>query len=231
MKKWLGQFDWAAIFGSALFLVIVMWIFAANDGKETYLGPLAFVLGLLPPEGWTALFTCLLFVSTALLWQVTKASAEAAKAAAEALPKVERGYVFREGAVDYFVAYSPVHSYASFRFKNLGKTPVALTDIYRFFGYMPREKDPEKLIKLQMPIDPVIPLGAGEIAEEPFQANCQITVDEYNAAHSGEGTWILIVCLGYEDIFGERHETWFCERFRGEAGFLPYRSDSLNKRT
>jgi len=44
--------------------------------------------------GITALFTIVLAASTILLWQVTNKAAEAAKAAAEHIPRVERAYMF-----------------------------------------------------------------------------------------------------------------------------------------
>jgi hypothetical protein len=44
--------------------------------------------------GITALFTIVLAASTILLWRVTNKAAEAAKAAAEHIPRVERAYMF-----------------------------------------------------------------------------------------------------------------------------------------
>lgn len=75
----------------------MLWFLAAKENNETnptpYQGPLEYaaatlqyILGLLPPEGWTALFTAALFFGTLALWNVTGIAARAAKTARIAVP-------------------------------------------------------------------------------------------------------------------------------------------------
>src|ERR1700750_2803800 len=83
MRKSLKGINWGATFGALLLLVLALWFLAANPDHEaqitSYKRPLEYIAGLLPPEGWTALFTCALFVSTVGLWQVTGQSVRLAR--------------------------------------------------------------------------------------------------------------------------------------------------------
>lgn len=181
-------------------------------------------------NGLLALFTYRLFVSTDRLFGATKESADAAKAATDALPKVERGYIFLDGNVGYTIYYSPNHAYAKFKFRNHGKTPVVLTSIYQYFSYFPRGKNLEKILKLPLPISPEMPVAAGGVSEE-FEVKGLFTTEEYDAAREGEGVLALIVRVGYIDIFDASRETAFCQKLTSCYGFTTYRSSLLNRRT
>ena len=76
MLKWLRSIDLVPILSSALVLVLFLWFLAANPDYETYpaayKNPFEYIFGWLSPEGWTALFTGVLTVSTILLWLETQ---------------------------------------------------------------------------------------------------------------------------------------------------------------
>ncbi len=141
MLKWLRQFDWDAIFGSALVLILVLWALPenANNVSEPTAnqGPLNYVVGLLSSEGWTALFTGLLFVSTVLLWNVTRRSVEIADRASseqsaltrESIDAAKKSSEYRLRAyvlMDNAKAVSDAFDqwFVELQFRNFGDTPA-----------------------------------------------------------------------------------------------------------
>ena len=159
-REWLRSIDWVPILASALFLVLVLWFIDTNPGNknnpDAYQNPFQYIVGMLSPEGWTALGTIVLAGSTLLLWSVTRTAANAAKNAADMLPIVERAYVYpvvtNPGAINeclreasiYFLddptkADTPIKttSELTFRLKNYGKTPAVVKEVFAGFGVYP----------------------------------------------------------------------------------------------
>jgi hypothetical protein len=160
LREWSRSIDWVPILAGALVTVLALWFIdnhpSYENDPESYQNPFQYVVGMLSPEGWTALGTIVLAGSTLLLWGVTRTAANAAREAAEALPVVERAYVYPEivtlGPVEecvressvYFLTdpskadtVTPTTTELTFLIRNYGKTPAIIKSVYAAFGVHP----------------------------------------------------------------------------------------------
>jgi hypothetical protein len=79
-------------------------------------------------------FTIVLGISTILLWLVTKQAADAARIAAEHIPRVERAYIFGGPAPNGTIFDNPPGTVrVTIGLANYGKTPGILVEIYGEF--------------------------------------------------------------------------------------------------
>lgn len=173
-------------------------------------------------NGLLAAFTLGLFISTRKMWKSTEKAANAAKDAAEALPLVERAYVYENVQ---FKKIEPIYSKdrgheGNFYFSaevllyNFGKTPAVINRS-------------QAIVSLKHPIIPQI---------EEIEIPSGIVLGSQTAGTPGtpmpvvskivnENEWkgdislnkITAYCCGrieYQDVFGRRWKTDFCWEFR-----------------
>jgi hypothetical protein len=198
-----------------------------NQASEEYCrvphGPVAspfiWIAGILEHHGEavTALFTVVLAISTILLWASTRDAAIAAKAAAEALPIVERAYIFIIPELEFWDDLphsSGVGTYASrigvkFRLENHGKTPAAVQSISARLRVLNEPPDNKfHVIVSILPAERILISGESWVPDDS-PVNCPI--DEPTADTINDRTaaiWFYGSIL-YLDMFGTEHVTRF----------------------
>ncbi len=158
------------------------------------------------------ILTAVLVGSTIGLWTVTHTAANAAKSAAEALPNVERAYLFLASEFRHSQKPNAIPGTgdiieAQFAFKNYGKTPAILTRIeaeVRTVTALPTE-----LRERAVEIPPGLVIGSGE-ATPYFTARNLIVADDLPKIRTRERLVIFVGMVEYRDIFGKLHKTGFC---------------------
>ena len=174
---------------------------------------------------WLMFFTGLLVVCNILLWlytkktaEATKESANAAKAAADALPITERAHVFvavefknielfysqkgHEGLFDFG---------ANIKIWNYGKTPAIIN---KSSAIICLEKVETPMIK-EKEIPTGIVLGMGNSSWHDIPAT-PIRIDENDRKNISMNNIIAYCCgrIEYQDVFGKEHATGFCCEYR-----------------
>src|SRR5271156_680159 len=129
----------------------------------------------IPYDGWVALFTAALTVATIVMGIFTYMAASAAKKAADALPILERAYVYPRLISDSFaLAVASANAATiqrpddpptvplgvSFAFKNFGKTPARLVSGEVELHRLP--PDGKVTMITDWPVDYMDVLGDGE---------------------------------------------------------------------
>jgi hypothetical protein len=138
-------------------------------------------------------------------------AANAAKASADALPKIERAYVFIEVSISDFIQnmHEIGHFDITVRLTNHGKTPALLTLVRSYVVWS--ESPPEALVeheKADRPLPPGLVVGA----ERTFELTSQHGVDgEVNRQlHDIASRMYFVGVVEYEDIMRVKHRTGFC---------------------
>jgi hypothetical protein len=162
-----------------------------------------------------AAFTGILALSTCLLWWVTRTAANAARDAAEALPLIERAYVFVEVRLTEALIYSLTGNAPSdveIHFQNHGKTPAMLNKVR---GYcIIQQENPSALLSFEgsereLPQGLVIKSGGIWIEKVPARIS-SAQMGEIERSNTN------LFCVGrieYKDVMGKRYETGFCWRY------------------
>jgi hypothetical protein len=146
------------------------------------------------------------------------AAAIAGKASADAIPTIERAYVFFDHA-----ATAPLNTprleipiikpkaTRQIVFRNYGKTPGIFRGMASQFRYWSIE--PEPIPASDWKLAPTVVVSAGE-ALAPFPCILEATKDEIAEAALGRGGGLFLTTrLDYEDIFEGKHETATCWQF------------------
>ncbi len=185
--------------------------------------------------GWTAIFTFFLTLSTLLLWGVTRTSANAAKAAAESLPILERAYLFFDKVTDIGFEFIPsvigqnlygdIHGPdicvpkgggLGFDVVNRGRTPAVITEVMGKSAFLQRFGT-----DLPPPIDVATERGD----RSPPHVSVGITAplglhcfpDFRNplmtATQADEQRLFVLGYVRYTDIFRKRHRIGFCLQY------------------
>jgi hypothetical protein len=205
--------------------------------------------------GNLAFYTELLFAATAVLAVLTgglvlvgfrqvrdaretiaaaKASAEAAKDSAAALPRVERAYVFvkiRAGSIGYYGRNGKDfgYTYVKVLFFNRGKTPALMKKIRAV--PLIQESAPEKLPALSE-TDKELPPGYIISADGNFEMKDIEVVREMvemAAVENGTKTLFIAGLVEYDDVLGESRETGFCWQYdQGQDGLFRPSHSNLN---
>lgn len=168
-------------------------------------------------DEWTALFTGVLTVATILLWIETKKASDGAKRAAEALPAIERAYLFldadRMGALNERLGSEGgiSSSLLEVSFKNYGRTPaifegISKACVYSATGY----PAPRNAQDATIPAGLVVAQGGGM---GPFPCVVSVTSGEITQAETGNGAIFLIGEVSYFDVQRRRRITRFCWRY------------------
>jgi hypothetical protein len=186
--------------------------------------------------GITALFTIILAVSTILLWFVTNKAAEAAKIAAEHIPRVERAYLFvtvkpvNLGVIlteytkmtdDNLKERIDHNLVIEFSIENQGKTPAIIKSVSaQIFHYKTLPDEPGYGAPLDLPKNRYLAPGK--------ETDPSIMIDMLSPTYNtvgmlmrGESALWFYGRVTYYDIFGGCHEHRFCWRF-SSGYFLPY---------
>ena len=141
------------------------------------------------------LITALLALSTLLLWFYTRRLANAARAAAEHVPAVERAYVFG-GPTDLFL----LHDQATVRLamQNYGKTPAVIREwLVEFLAQEPRGRKPGYDVSKRTVTNEIL---------EPFKLFSPATVFRSEIP----APFYIVGYIVYDDVFRRSHTTRFC---------------------
>lgn len=180
----------------------------------------------LPWEAWTAigtvalaLITLGLAIATYKLFRATVDLARDAKKSAEAVPKLERAYVFAivEGSLHHTPS-GTLPAIITVTFTNHGRTPALIKGIY--VNVFLDKSAPPKLVRSASGLQEIpsgLVIGAGKDLEfkYPFHLN------DFIAGELDRGESIAF-CLGeieYEDVLNGRHVTGFCWESNGRTKF------------
>ena len=141
------------------------------------------------------------------------AAADAAKAAAEALPQLERAYVFFSYATcdelkNGFGEETTIVRMCKIQYgvKNHGRTPAILDRFSVNFRFVDKRLPERELIK-DLPSRLII--SAGEDKRDNDQKG-PLTRVEYKRAEADDGRIYFWGATAYKDVFGQRHKTGFC---------------------
>lgn len=199
------------------------------------------------PEGWTAAFTFGLFISTtglwwftAFMWKATQKAANAAKDAAEALPILERAYLYFDkvkspGFEFYKVNAGETRNVPIDRWQgrihgqgliytviNHGNTPATITEVMGKVAFLPYHS-----ADMPPPIDVsnekgILNYNSIAVAgKKKRKLSCSISLSTENGSiiDIREQRKILFV-LGYVryiDIFGKKHRLGFCLQYDDQS--------------
>ncbi|SRR6266496_2039047 len=191
----------------------------------------------------TAFTLALVIVSTRQASLTRKAanaaqlSAVAAKESADALPNLERAYVFIDGEIRHDIrtfqqdeTTYPLAFNVCFTLRNYGKSPAILTEgvIQAATRYI-ADRDPSRLALPETTIRPELVISSGDAKE--IGTILVISSEEYFAAVDGVGRIFLVGIVPYEDVFGRSHETRFCFEFDAVLGRWHISNPPMNSRT
>ena len=157
-------------------------------------------------NGLLALFNFGLLVSNYKLWGATKDTAEAAKKSADALPTIERAYLFANIApTNMNPLNDPLE--VTLGLRNEGKTPAIITDIH--IGLTGESACPTDMKKARnIPItEGMIIRGGGSHDRSVSFYWADITTQE---PRQKDPDMIFYGHIIYEDIFGGTHTERFC---------------------
>lgn len=163
------------------------------------------------------IFTGVIGASTALLWGATRDSVNAARDAAEALPNVERAYVFMVPELEWShqVRFSTgIGTYNSriavkFTIENHGKTPAVIESIDAKLDVL--NEPPDNRLHLTMNILPgETILASGQSWKPPISPlRTEVTENRAEAIRDHEAAIWFYGSIIYWDMFGKGHITRF----------------------
>jgi hypothetical protein len=222
-----------------------------EPGIASQYNPLEYIISLLSPEGWTALWTCALSFSTVGLWLSTY---WAARRSEDHLKTSERAYVFMEvetsdivGRIEALLFESPetirtltgIPLTVQYRAKNYGKTPAI---IRRVFSRIRVSKWPDSEPQIGgiywPPEDGIFNQVVGPSnTTELFIAKRRFTAADAHlvSCSAGEEPQATVWFFGqilYDDIFGQPHDHRFLWRYDWiKNTFDPYRYKNYSDST
>jgi len=176
----------------------------------------------------------------------SKIAADAAKASADSLPRIERAYLFAsisfsepleeldEDHEDYVAANPRAVGEIKVTITNHGKTPAVLTSLDRYPVFS--ELAPQLLVsqnekRIQVP-DGVVVAG-----DKPFEIRIRLDVDgeRWSQLKSRKLEMFCVGAITYDDVLGNSHKTGFCwhayDLLTQFPGFAITRNTKLNIRT
>ena len=244
---------WALIASSAVLLFLIsltVFRFASSSAESRPLSPLT------PSDPneriasytlWLTCFTGVLAVvsivqigfllrgdaTTRIAAEAAMKAADAAKASADALPMIERAYVFLDGEASRHASRDLPKGIGPecrrhITFTNFGRTPAIVQRIACTFEYFKGEPSRIPLHEISSLPRTESPLGANQ-SIGPFEVFLSATPREIERAERGDGLVLLVAAVHYEDMLGRDCETGFCWQYFPEHGtFLPSPSKILN---
>lgn len=191
---------------------------------------------------WLERFTGLLaFVSAIQICFLIRAdltarrSADAAHDAAEALPKIERAYVFLDSekmAKTNTELSGTIGDGTVFEvfFKNHGKTPAIIRSLNMRCIYSPNAY-PVLAPETNATVAVGLVIASGD-STDGIACVVRATDDQIAEARDGAGYVLLIGQFGYLDVLRESCDTYFCWEFNFDRGrFVLFPSEELNRYT
>lgn len=191
---------------------------------------------------FTALFTIILALSTIALWTSTKEAADAARDAAEALPALERAYLFIEPEIAFStrslkndipnIARFENRAWVQYQFVNHGKTPAIIVSLQVNFDLLSDAPDncehrPNLLLTSEMVVK------SSEYTDaRTIELGRLLTNSESDALKAGHVSFWFYGSVIYLDIMGKSHTTRF--RWRRGRTEIPFAADGQaphNERT
>jgi hypothetical protein len=158
-------------------------------------------------------------------------AAYAAKASAEALPKIERAYLFVEvllnRAIEFDKDSGAYWAEMLVRITNHGKTPAILTRFRAYADFL--DVAPRQLINHDRANNP-IPHGLviGSTLRHIEKIQRMLTVDEYASFSSAAGKLYAVGLVEYDDVLKDRRTTGFCWQSSYPADFIIAPVQELN---
>jgi hypothetical protein len=164
--------------------------------------------------------------------RTARTSADAARLAAEALPKIERAYVFAEVILKMIVNGGSLFE-IDICFRNHGKTPALISRI-RCYPVLSTEP-PRRLSDFPGSTNR-LPQGLVIKADGVYWENIpkQLTTEETVKVHAQTETLFCVGEIEYLDILGKQHVTGFCWHFFQDSrgyGFTISPNTELNYHT
>jgi len=178
--------------------------------------------------------------------KATLRAADAAKKSADALPAIERAYLFvkitmenpDEEGIAGTTYEEPQYNMDNVKviITNHGKTPAILTKHPCTNEVLTNDEIDEKIAKIAsddidtwLPIGPVIIDSTSKPTILP--ADFFMTVNKWKQITMDKAFLVCIGCLHYKDIFGETHKTVFCWKYEQFSGFHYDKDPKRNYRT
>lgn len=161
--------------------------------------------------------------------RLTKISADAAREAAEALPKIERAYVFAEVLLRKVSSPFPEIP-IDVCFHNHGKTPALITKLRAYPAIL--DSTPNALNEFPGS-ENTLPQGLVITANGDYWEHTPIKMsgEEWTNLKSLNKTLFCIGRIEYDDVLGRHRETGFCWHFFDDArgyGFTISPNTKLN---
>ena len=169
---------------------------------------------------WLMVFTGALVICNILLWFYTMRAANAAKKAADALPTVERAYLFIDSiewpkgelgfTLSEYNKLTPIKGII----RNVGRTPAILCKVSSMVSIKESEYPTKEAVRGKLEIS--VPKGVIIKSDGTENFSCGGAIGPSIMTES-EFIQATILCYGYviyEDIFGKSHETGFCYEFK-----------------
>lgn len=164
--------------------------------------------------------------------EAAETAAKAAKDSADALPAMERAYIFvnvrrKEEQKEFVVG----KNFCAIVVLNEGKTPAILKRVNKLakvFVY------PYTIPEYPCVPYPKMPVVEDIIARRDLRwidVDFILTQEELNHINSGSGVLICLGCIQYEDVLGKLHETGFCWWYELTTNEFYFLDDPNNYRT
>ena len=166
------------------------------------------------------------------MWKSTKDAAEAAKKAADALPTIERAYVFvKTEPLRHVQDGSSVTINAAVSMKNYGRTPAMLNNIYGVITL--RDARVHEALEIQIPPGFILGANIDETNPCPYQVSTHLRDAEWQSIEMENVPAYCCGVIKYEDIFHVAHETGFCWEYSSTAHswFISGKYKDLNYHT
>ncbi len=178
------------------------------------------LLGI-PYDGWVAIFTGLLFASTAGLWFATLRSVRIAE---RAVTELERPYVFAHIETDaierlFGNAVNIARHELGITFQNFGRSPAQLKEVMAIWQTIPRAEMPPAIDARTHP-GIVMPIGAIASPDFPFRYRPpdRHVKDINESLLQSDRTKLFVTgFIRYTDVFQTHYLTGFCAVWRRES--------------
>jgi hypothetical protein len=176
--------------------------------------------------------------------KIANEAADAAKKSADALPAIERAYLFVKikmynpepegiaGTIDDTPQFNTDN--VKVIVTNRGKTAALLTGIPYKIKVMGNAIIDVVLTEFTYYCGSAIPSGTSIIEskeEVTLTADFFMTKPEWRQITMGESFLTCLGCIHYEDVFGNPHRTVFCWKYEQFSGFHPDKDPKRNERT
>ncbi len=152
------------------------------------------------------------------------AGADAARKSAEALQRMEAGYLYLRDPFDGNLRNPRTYAQplpnlsTSVVFRNLGRSPVTMRRLSQAYVFVDKldaiYATPRKIVDLP----PGIVVAAGA-ESQTFKCGLNFSLDELNSVGGGKGLIVYVVTVEYEDIFLRKRQMGACRIWSGGSGF------------